>query len=158
VTRRAAQAFTVSVLLALVAAAGAVPAAAGATRTTATGTETCRPQSPGTTTVLPGGRVLVRDAGNVCQETSADPRLSGTNTTTFNANLGADGTGPMWGTFSLATAGGGLWVGTWHGRLTSAGPVYRAVGRGEGAHAGLLVFVEAEGERWTATILDPTGA
>ena len=157
--RRTAQTFTVLIFLAVVAAfAPLSAAAAGATRSTATGTEACSPPSGGTTTVLPSGRVDIRDASAVCQETSDDPRVRGTNTVTFNANLDASGSGQVWGTYSLATAEGGRWVGTWHGTLDPAGTTFRGRARGEGAYAGLLSFVEGNHGAWTVTILDPGGA
>jgi hypothetical protein len=156
--RRSARAFTVSVFLAVVAALVPLSAAAGATRATATGTETCSPQSPGTTTVLPSGRVLIRDAVSVCQETSDDPRFNGTNTVTFSANLDASGNGPIGGTYSLATAEGGRWVGTWRGTLGPTGLSFKGRARGEGAYAGLLSFVEGDRGQWTVTLLNPSGA
>jgi hypothetical protein len=56
---------------------------------------------------------------------ATDPRMSGYATITGNGVLDVeDGSGPVWGTFTLSPDGGGTWVGHWHGHRAPAGPVW----------------------------------
>jgi len=92
---------------------------------------------------------------------SSCPQIAGINTVTVNFNVDASFSGPMWGTSHAETgyAGGGIWEGTWVGRLNADGSSsYQAVAHGvSGSVAGLRMMLTADNGEWTATILDPRG-
>ena len=48
-------------------------------------------------------------------EVSSDPRVNGTEVIVVNSNFDANGEGPMWGTFELTLAAGGVVEGTYSG-------------------------------------------
>jgi hypothetical protein len=78
-----------------------------------------------------------RDAVRVCTDTQSDPRVSGTNTLTFNYDEHPDGTWTYWGTSRL-TNDSGSWTGVYDGLgpndYTATMNVYL---KGEGGYAGL---------------------
>lgn len=78
-----------------------------------------------------------RDAVRVCTDTQSDPRVSGTNTLTFNYDEHPDGTWTYWGTSRL-TNDDGSWTGVYDGLgpndYTATMNVYL---KGEGGYAGL---------------------
>ena len=108
---------------------------------------------PGTWT-YPGGKIHIRGMVQLFRETSPDPRNIGYNTVVVNANWNSDFHGPMWGTFSNATDEGGLWKGTWAGRVTENGPVYHATGKGHGIYAGMKMWVDVHYGACTVTFLE----
>ncbi len=100
--------------------------------TTATGTETfvagitpgevkCQGAQPNPVPYFMPCPVGVKGTvrGQVVQfrEDSTDPRTTGLNTVTANANQHADGIMEAWGSSSFQVDGGGVWEGTWHGVL-----------------------------------------
>ena len=105
---------------------------------------------PGTWT-YPGGNIHIRGMVQLFRETSPDPRNIGNNTVVVNANWNSEFHGPMWGTFSSVTDEGGLWEGTWAGRLTEKGPVYNATGKGYGIYAGMKMWVDVDYGACTVT-------
>jgi|GEM_PF-3039526 len=68
-------------------------------------------------TVCPtGSRTHIRGLVLVTRFETTSDLVTGTATITVNSNFDADGTGPAWGTISIAPeAGGGTWDGTWQG-------------------------------------------
>jgi len=78
-----------------------------------------------------------RDAVRVCTDTQSDPRVSGTNTLTFNYDEHPDGTWTYWGASRL-TNDDGSWTGVYDGLgpndYTATMNVYL---KGEGGYAGL---------------------
>lgn len=96
---------------------------------------------PGTWT-FPGGNIHVRGMVQLSREEAPDPRNTGYNTVVVNANWRPDWTGPMWGTFRLETDEGGVWEGTWAGRMTEQGSRYHAVGTGFGLYSGMKIWVD----------------
>lgn len=108
---------------------------------------------PGTWS-YPNGNIHIRGMVQLFQETAADPRGDGENTVVVNANWDSDFHGPMWGTFSFVTDEGGLWEGTWSGRMTENGPVYTARGNGYGIYAGMRIWVDMNLGTCTTTILE----
>jgi hypothetical protein len=97
----------------------------------------------------PGGNMHVR--GMIAQYhqdmPGSDPRCSGLNTVTTNANWDAYGVGPSWGTFDvvLAEASPNGWEGTWTGMSYPDGSTsIRVEGHGYGELDGLHVFVNIE--------------
>ena len=87
----------------------------------------------GVWTTYPNGNIHVRGMTFFLYETVSDPRISGTNYVTQNANWGPDYTGPHWGTFKIVNEHG-WWEGTWNG---IGGDGYHAIGKGFGDYAGL---------------------
>jgi hypothetical protein len=69
----------------------------------------------------PESRTHIRGFTIISRVEAADPRLSGWMTVELNANMDAEYTGPVWGTFSLALDAGGTWDGTWQGRRSRVG-------------------------------------
>ena len=106
-----------------------------ATKTEFTCKETLEIIDPGEVT-FPNGNIHIRYSILLADEWATDPRLVGLNTIVLHANLGADGTGPMWGTFRIENEGGG-WEGTFAGHLYEW---YRAVADGFGEYAGMKLF------------------
>lgn len=90
---------------------------------------------PGEVT-FPDGNIHIRGGILLANEWATDPRLIGLNTIVLNANLDADGTGPMWGTFSIKNEAGG-WEGTFAG---FRGEWYNAVADGYGAYDGMKIW------------------
>ena len=134
-----------SVIVALLVMAGL--AAAQATFTLVTGTETpiglgdsgevkCHgglPTGNPFAPCPPGTSGTVRGQQRIFQEDTSDPRTSGLNYGTFNANIHKDGTLNAWGTFRLEVSGGGVWEGVWEGKLAADGSFsYSATGHGSG--------------------------
>jgi hypothetical protein len=122
---------------------------------------------PGTWT-YPGGNVHLRGMVALYQQDmpGSDPRCSGLNTVTTNANWDAYGAGPSWGTFHVVLAEGSSdgWDGTWTGMSYADGSAsIRVVGHGYGDLEGQHVFVNITFpglfEPGTASgyILDPHG-
>jgi hypothetical protein len=87
---------------------------------------------------------------------SSDPRVSGENVVTINANFQLMPepvfvSGPMWGTFRISNDGG-YWDGTFTGTREENGFSYfHLVGQGGGGYKGLMLILD--GERLTP---DPT--
>jgi len=68
-----------------------------------------------------------------------DDRVTGTNTLVANANFGANGYGPGWGTFhNQSSIYNGYWEGTFAAVMDETGYVSKIVGKGYGAFDGLL--------------------
>jgi hypothetical protein len=109
--------------------------------------------NPGTWS-YPDGNIHIRGMVQLFRETADDPRNIGYNTVVLNANWQSDWTGPMWGTFSFETDEGGLWEGTWAGRMTEEGSVYNASGKGYGIYAGMKMWVDMDYGTCTATFLE----
>ena len=96
---------------------------------------------PGTWS-FPDGNLHIRGMVQLFREEAPDPRTVGNNTVVVNTNWRPDGTGPMWGTFRMETDEGGLWKGTWAGKMTEGGSFYQGVGDGFGLYAGMKLFVD----------------
>ena len=79
---------------------------------------------PGDWKPLPNGGQHFRGQVVSTFEAATDPRASGTGTLVANGNLNASLTGPIWGTIviqvpdSEACHGGGVWQGTWAGKMS----------------------------------------
>ena len=126
------------------------PAMASAQRTMFTGTSNfAETLDAGEWTYLPSGNVLARGIVETYHDVSSDPRLTGTETITSNANfkpapsseLGLAGN--MWGTFHIENEGG-AWDGTFTSEITEGGEYfYRGVAHGSGGYDGLTVHFEA---------------
>jgi hypothetical protein len=115
------------------------------TRTPVSGQETLLYYIPGKENFPADGKLYtVRDETDYAEITSDDPRLTGTNTFTFNANFKFAPepvfvTGRMWGTF-LIRNDGGYWEGTYTGFRDERGYSYFSyVGFGGGGYDGLQV-------------------
>jgi hypothetical protein len=96
---------------------------------------------PGTWS-FPDGNIHIRGMVELFHEDAPDPRVVGDNTVVVNANWRPDWTGPIWGTWRLETDEGGLWEGTWAGRMTGQGSWYNGVGDGIGLYAGMTMLVD----------------
>jgi hypothetical protein len=134
-----------SVAVALLVFAGL--AMAQATFTTVKGTETpvapvkagevkCNGATPTGNPFMPcppGVKGTVRDRLSIALEATTDDRLNGLNYITGNANIHADGTINIWGTFQLEVTSGGVWEGVWEGKQVLNGVTsYSATGHGSG--------------------------
>lgn len=105
---------------------------AQATRSEYTGTETpTGVTNGGDWRYLPNGGVHFRGQVTTAVDVASDPRASGNTTLVSNGNLGPSLTGPIWGNIVLAVPdsegceGGGVWQGTWAGKMSlSQGYVY----------------------------------
>ena len=85
-------------------------------------------QNPVTPVCAATGRVHLRDMALWACYDSTDPRLSGVGMATVNANLEADYTGPVWGTWMIVPSLGcdpidlidppAYWKGSWQGQRT----------------------------------------
>jgi hypothetical protein len=114
---------------------------------------------------FPDGNIHVRGMVSKYEEQMNCPEVSGTNIVVMNANWDANYTGPMWGTNRLETpyAGGGVWKGSWSGKLNSDGTMsYTGTSKGvSGSVAGLILKVhgytnEPDGPTFVEiTIRDP---
>jgi hypothetical protein len=113
--------------------------------TVVTGTNTCPSLNPVWTTD-PNGTQHVRGLAVECTDTTDDPRVSGTHTASWSADLWGDaaqgvGTLVQWGTVRLANAGG-----AWEGRLSGVaslpgrGDSIAILYKGTGGYAGLAYF------------------
>ena len=157
-------------LVALVLAPGS--AAARATRIGFSGYEVpTGPPDYGEWIELPSGNVHVRGMTTVYEEVATDPRMSGLNTSTMNANWGPDFSGPMFGKAESVLAasaecpGGGVRRATWTGMMNAGGSyTYSAAGKGvSGCVAGLRFWLTAFNPggdaltTYTGEILEPHG-
>jgi len=131
------------------------PAGAQAEVTEFTQWESCTTTNAGTWT-FPDGNMHVRGMILLCAETASDPRVAGSNTVVVNANWGADGLGPMWGTWRLVNEGG-VWEGTWEGFSTASGNQLHVAGMGKGGYEGLKLWQEGGNGVYQGRILDPHG-
>ena len=133
----------VLVLVAVLLAAS--PAMAGAQRTPFTGTasfgETIH---AGEWTFLPGGNVHARGIVELYHDVATDPRVTGEETTTYNANFKPAPSSPIglagqiWGAFHIVN-GGGSWDGAWTAEITEDGEYFaRGVAHGSGGYEGLV--------------------
>ncbi len=102
----------------------------------------------------PDGNIHIRGMVELFRNTGPDPRITGYNTVTVSANWQSDYTGPMSGTFRFETDEGGLWMGTWAGQMTGAGPVYSGSADGYGMYAGMKMWVDMNYGVCTLTILE----
>jgi hypothetical protein len=129
------------------------------------GTETIfKSHDPGVWT-FPDGNIHVRGMVTSYVEQSNCPEVSGINTVVMNANWDANFIGPMWGTNNLETSygDGGIWKGTWSGKLNSDGTMsYTGTSKGvSGSVSGLILKVhgytyEPDGPTYVEiTIRDP---
>ena len=143
--------FLSMLVLALVAVLVSIsPAMAGAQMTTFTGTANFGGTlNAGEWTYLPSGNVLARGIVETYHDVNSDPRLTGTETITSNANfrpapsseLGLAGN--LWGTFHIENEGG-TWDGTFTSEITEGGEYfYRGVAQGSGGYEGLRAHFEA---------------
>jgi hypothetical protein len=99
----------------------------------------------------PGSRIRIRGVLSQSAIASSEPRFTGIETVTVNANLDPQYSGQAWGGWSLAVGEGlGLWEGTWRGSRThtpGGGPTggdawttrIELIGFGSGSVAGLHV-------------------
>ena len=125
-------------------------AMASAQRTAFTGTANFfETLNAGDWTYLPSGNVLARGIVEVYHDVNSDPRLTGTETITSNANfkpapsyeLGLAGN--LWGTFHIENEGG-TWDGTFTSEVTEGGEYfYRGVAHGSGGYEWLSAHFEA---------------
>lgn len=79
-----------------------------------------------------GSRAQVRGRLAQFRDESLDPRLTGDDYVTANANLDTAGLGPIWGTFRLVLDAGGVWEGSWAGKITPTGAKIQATAHGSG--------------------------
>lgn len=128
---------------------------------------------PGDWKLLPNGGQHFRGQVIPTKEVASDPRVSGTGTLVANGNLDPTGTGPIWGTITMAVPdgpsceGGGVWKARWTGKMSfSEGYVYwSGVMHGiSGCVEGLKVKFEsdkcvpqASSCSYSGTLLDPHG-
>jgi hypothetical protein len=100
-------------------------------------------------TYLPSGNVRARGIVETYHDVNSDPRLTGLETITSNANfkpapsseLGLAGN--LWGTFHIENEGG-TWDGTFTSEITEGGEYfYRGVAHGSGGYEGLSAHFEA---------------
>ncbi len=154
-----------AVVTALVLVTGTV--AAKATKTEFTGVSTAAVIDPGVMT-YPDGNVHIRGMVLEVYLEADDTRVEGTETVVGNANLDANGAGPVWGTSHIEVdyGGGGVWEGTFTGKFYADGTYsHTYVAHGiEGSVEGLemrgtVVFPPDPTQPGisTGTILDPHG-
>jgi len=120
-------------------------ASANPNKTPISGQESVLPEFVPGKEFLPDGNLYkVRDEIDYIEVTSDDPRVTGTNTITFNGNFKFAPepvfvTGRMWGTFSISNDGGN-WEGTYTGVRDERGYSYFSyVGSGGGGYDGLKI-------------------
>lgn len=79
------------------------------------------------------GKARIRGLALISMQTATDTRVEGTRTTILNANLDAEGKGPVWGTWHLETPTGDI-EGTYRGTLLgyAVGGQVSGVGHGSG--------------------------
>jgi hypothetical protein len=108
--------------------------------------------NPGTVTLLPNGKTLVKGMVNEWYDTATDPRVAGQSIWYINKKIEADGTGIVWGRADLnVDDGGGRWEISWQGRLSSTRLSVKAVGTGkEGDVKGLVA-------KWKYTMIFANG-
>lgn len=127
---------------------------------------------PGDWVSLPNGAQHFRGQVNTAFEQASDPLVSGNSTLVVNGNLDPTYTGPIWGTIDIevpdnaSCQGGGVWQGTWAGKMSmSQGYVYWfGVMKGvSGCVEGMMVRFESglcEPQMpcaYSGTLLDPHG-
>ena len=105
----------------------------------------------------PNGNIHIRGMKQTTLSTCGDPRVTGYNDITVNANWDSNFTGPMWGEFTFHSDEGGTWKGTWNGMMTSDGSWYNAVGKGYGQYEGLKLWIDKGIDQTTGRILNPKG-
>jgi hypothetical protein len=110
------------------------------------------PINPGTTTVLPNGKTLLKGQVAEWYDNATDPRVTGQSIWTVNKLLDPDGTGIAWGNAELnVDNSGGKWKIVWWGCVSEVGVVAKAVGIGKkGAVRGLFA-------KWTYTMTFANG-
>jgi len=125
----------------------ASPAMAGAQRTTFTGTSSFGESiNPGEWTYLPGGNIQARGIVELYHDVNTDPRVTGEETTTYNANFKPAPSSPIglagriWGTFHVENEGGS-WDGSWTAEIAEDGEYFaRGVAHGSGGYEGLIGY------------------
>jgi hypothetical protein len=128
---------------------------------------------PGTSMALGGGRTLIRDAvivdisyawhslADISGSLPNEPRRTGYNVESFNANLDATLSGPVWGSWKFYSFESELmFTGHVSGRLDQGQFTVRGTGSGVGAFEGQQVWVDvlpaAPGSpNMTGQFLDP---
>jgi hypothetical protein len=91
----------------------------------------------------------IRDGVSLFKVTASDPRVSGEDLITFNANFKlvdppVYAHGPMWGEFTISNPDG-TWEGTWTGTRDKNGFAYISyVGDGHGAYRGMQIRIRFE--------------
>ena len=122
---------------------------------------TCAPEDYVTTDPgswsFPDGNIHIRGMKQYGRVVCDDPRQTGVNYITVNANWDANFTGPMWGVFTFQSDEGGIFKGTWNGMMTADGSWYNAVGNGSGMYEGLKLWIDKEIDQTTGRILNPKG-
>jgi hypothetical protein len=100
-----------------------------------------------------GSRIHIRGYVITTEFISTDSRVEGVSTIAVNANFDADGSGPAWGTISIAPDDGGTWDGVWEGIRKKVDGVWIIP-----VHASLRGSGPLEGMRYKAvdTIMTPT--
>lgn len=150
----------------------AQPVGAKATKTTFTGIECAIATFDEGTVTHPGGNTHIRGREAVDREDAVDePRMTGRAYLYANANLDANGVGPLWGTWTITPDGpfeGGIWEGQFTGMAHADGSrSFGRVGHGRGDFEGQKVIMTIEYEppptvppwcgTFTGRILDPHG-
>jgi hypothetical protein len=140
----------VLVLTAAFLLAGVQLVAARGVHTTFHGTEVWVSDiSPGTETFPDENLYHIRDAESIFDLQTSDPRVSGEDRITLNANFRLVDppvyvTGKMWGKFRI-TNSEGYWKGTWIGVRDRNGFSYiKMVGTGGGNYKGMRLWVHIE--------------
>lgn len=107
-----------------------------------------KPVEPGTTTLLPNGKTLIKGEVAEWYDDATDPRVTGVSFWTVNKLLNPDGTGRAWGKAEIiVNNSGGKWKIIWWGKITEVGVDAKAIGVGvEGTVRGLFA-------RWTYTMV-----
>jgi hypothetical protein len=128
----------------------AVQAGAKAVKTPFTGTEVfVEDISPGQESFPDKNLYKFRDGVSLFKITASDPRVSGDDLVTINANFKLVDPpvfvhGPMWGEFTISNADGS-WEGTWTGVRDKNGYAYiRLEGDGHGAYKGMKIHCRIE--------------
>ena len=97
---------------------------------------------PGEQTVLPSGRIQIRDMvlyelAFAWNEDGVEPRKTGYDIVTAGANLDSSLSGPTWGTWELHSFDGTLmFTGTFTGKFENGIPAVHFVGEGIGIYEG----------------------
>jgi hypothetical protein len=135
----------------------ASPVVAGAQMTTFTGTSSFGESiNPGEWMYLPSGNIQARGIVEVYHDVNADARVTGNETTTYNASFKPAPSSPIglsgriWGTVHIANEGGS-WDGSWTAEITENGEYFaRGVAHGNGGYEGLI-------GHWNVYSSTPTG-
>lgn len=108
---------------------------------------------PGTYT-YPGGNIHLRGQYMKFRIASEETRVAGVEAIVANANWDAEGTGPVWGSFTLEVAPESYWEGIFQGKMTPDGLFLHQVGVGKGDLKGLTMRAEIylDGSTLTGTI------